>query len=57
MRTNATFSPSSTVNSECVPKSSPQVCTAGSLRSQAESGPAMATRWPSDRRIHGTTEP
>lgn len=31
--------------------------TGGSLRSHAESGPATATRWPSERRIHGTTEP
>ena len=55
--TNATFSPAATVNSACVPKSSPQLCTSGSLRSHAESGPATATRCPSDLRTHGTTEP
>lgn len=35
----------------------PQVLTGGSLRSQAESGPATATRCPCERRTHGTTEP
>ncbi len=57
MRTKATFSPASTVNSEWVLKSSPQVCTLGSLRSHTESGPATATWCPSDLRIHGTTAP
>ncbi len=51
------MSPFRTVNSACVPKSSPQLRTSGSLRSHVESGPATATRWPSDRRTHGTIEP
>lgn len=57
MSTKATRSPSFTVNSEWVPKSSPQVCTSGSLRSHTESGPATATRCPSALRTHGTMEP
>jgi hypothetical protein len=55
--TNATDSPAATVNSAWVPKSSPQVRTSGSLRNHTASGPAIATRWPSTRRIHGTTQP
>ncbi len=55
--TNATLSPSETVNEEQVLNCWPHVLTGGSLRSHTESGPATATRWPCDLRTHGTTEP
>ncbi len=42
--TNATLSPSATVNEEQVLNCWPHVLTGGSLRSQTESGPATATR-------------
>jgi hypothetical protein len=53
----ATRSPAVTVKSAYVRRSRPCIGTCGTLRSHTESGPAIATRWPSVRRIHGTTLP